>query len=449
MQQANKQYKWFYTGLDSSGKIITGVVYASSAIIVKLSLRKEQLSSLEIRRYNIWLKFKLKFADLFGRKFSTTRVKTTDKSNDLLMVDKLYRVNTAKNKYAGLKSPVSNSQITLLIKQFLLVIKSGMPLLRAFDIVIKGQENKKLDKILSDIKVNVENGLSLSEAFGLYPKVFDPLLINFLAIGEKGGILEVLLQKYIDYQDKSAWLWRKIKAALTYPAIVFVVSIAVLAIVLGFVVPQFSAIFAGFGAILPAPTLMVVGLSNLIINYWLLLFVLVFSVGMLLRIGYFRFKQFRLFIDQLIFRLPLFGGLMRKNMLIKFSRTLALLFGAGITLNEALRFNVKLVNNYFYAIKLIEMQRKIEGGSSLTAAISNSNVFGYMVNQMVAVGEETGSLETSLHAIASYYEQELEITIDALLSLIEPVTIITLGGLLGAIIIALYLPLFNLGNVIG
>lgn len=448
-----RQATWIYEGRNKKNDLVAGTIQAPTAIVAKVKLRKKKIIPLSInRRHN--LRFIGRLLVKLKAK-SPIKAKQPDlctKFDQHLDLDKLKLKQSAvgKNKTRNkIKKPVKDKEITVFVKQFLVVIKSGVPLLKAFDIVIEGQENKKFVEILTDIKFGVENGLSLAESFGAYPQVFDALFINFLALGEQGGILEVLLLRYVEYRKKTEAVLRKVKAALAYPVIVLIVSILVLGVILGFVVPQFQKIFMSVGAALPAPTLAVVAISQLVINYWWLILGAIFLSMVLVKILYRNWPRFRFMLDSLIFKVPLMGKLIQKSLLSRWTRTLALLFAAGVPLNEALHSIALVVDNYLYGIATLNIQRYVEAGGSLAGAIQAADLFPNMVRQMAAVGEESGSLDSSLLAVADYYDQELEMTIETLLTLIEPATIVILGSILGAIIIAIYLPLFNLGNVVG
>ncbi len=448
-----RRLTWFYEGRTKNGDLVTGTIEAPTAIIARVKLRKREIIPISVKPRSSF-SFLGDVLQAFRRRMGTQEKKLNlfaklarnKEIHDLTTKERSDKTDQAKKK---IKKPVSDKEITVFVKQFVVVIKSGVPLLKAFDIVIHGQENKKFYEILEDIKFGVENGLSLSESFGTYPKVFDPLFVNFLAIGEQGGILEVLLLRYVEYREKIDAIRRKVKSAMAYPIIVALVSVIVLGVVMGFVVPQFQKIFEGVGAKLPAPTLIVIALSNFVIHYWWLAIIAIVGLVLLLRFLYRVYPRFRFFVDSSIFKIPLFGELAQKSLISRWTRTLSLLFAAGVPLNEALRSIALLVNNYLYGAATLNIQKDVEAGSSLYGAMLNTDIFPNMVNQMVAVGEEAGSLDFLLQSIADYYDQEVELTIETLLSLIEPATIIFLGSILGSIIVAIYLPLFNLGNVVG
>ena len=450
-REQQKLITWSYEGRTKTGDLVTGTVEAETAIVARVKLRKRDIIPLTIKRRSSF--------SFFSRFLSIGRPKSENVEKKLGLFAKMAnskdihelrnKAEDERNAKRKVKKPVKDKEITVFIKQFVVVIKSGVPLLKAFDIVIHGLENKRFLNILEDIKFGVENGLSLSESFGTYPKVFDPLFINFLAIGEQGGILEVLLTRYVEYREKVDAIRRKVKSALTYPIIVVIVSMLVLSVILGFVVPQFQKIFESVGAKLPAPTLIVIAASHIVTHYWWLVLLMIAGGIYLFRYFYRTMAKFRFFIDSFIFKIPMFGELALKSLVSRWTRTLSLLFSAGVPLNDSLRSIALLVDNYLFGAATLNIQKDVEAGSSLYNSMLYTDIFPNMVNQMVAVGEEAGSLDYLLQAVADYYDQEVEMVIESLLSMIEPLTIVVLGAVLGSIIVAIYLPLFHLGDVVG
>lgn len=450
--KTNNQIKWVYDGKTKNGDSVSGIIEAPTAIIARVKLRKNDIVPFSIKPQRI-------FSGVFNKKnkpeqkpisikdIAIKRAKLVNFRDEIHNLVKSDLANQGTKK--KINNPVKDKEITIIIKQFTVIMKSGVPLLRAFDIIIDGQENKKLRAILADIRFGVENGLTLSESFGAYPRIFDGLFINFLKIGEQGGILDNLLDRYVEYKEKIEVIYRKVKSALAYPVIVVIVSVLVLSIVLGFVVPQFQKIFAGMNVQLPGPTLIVIAVSNAVLNYWWLIITIGVAAVLLLRYAYFKSAQIRFYIDSYIFRVPLFGGLAKMALIARWTRTLSLLFAAGVPLNDALRSIALLANNYLYGAATLNIKKDVESGSSLYHAMLKTTVFPNMANQMVAVGEESGSLDILLESVANYYDQEVETIIETLLSMIEPATIVILGIILGSIIVAIYLPLFHLGDVVG
>ena len=445
-----KEFSWNYTARNADGEISAGVVDGATAVIARVKIRRNGLEPIEVKKKDAFWST--------GRKLRKTPQASMEErdlkafSEELRPDDihALVSLKTLNNKNKKkLKKRIKDKEVTVFIKQFMVVIKSGVPLLKAFDIVINGIENTSFVEVLTDIRFGIENGLSLNESFGAYPKVFDALFVNFLGIGEQGGILEPLLAKYLEYKEKSDAIKRKVKSAMAYPVIVMIVAMLVLAVILGFVVPQFEEVFNSVGAKLPAPTLIVIALSNVVINYWWLVLIAIGAMIFSYKKAYATVSRFRFLMDKMLFRVPLFGELANKTLVSRWTRTLSLMFAAGVPLNAALKSIAFLVDNYYYGAATLNVQKDVESGISLYSSMENTEIFPIMVNQMVAVGEESGSLEFLLVSIADYYDQETEMVIETILSLIEPLTIVFLGVVLGAIIVAIYLPLFHLGDVVG
>ena len=436
--------KWFYEGNSITGEIVTGEIKATSAVIAQISLKSRGIIVVKIealQKKNDFLSF-------------IKRQPKHDENNDNNAINKIDITKLEMPVLHGAitintKSPAKKKEIYVFIRQFAVIIKSGIPLIKALDIVIKGQENKKFADVLTNIKTNIESGISLTNSFAMYPRMFDALFINFLSIGEKGGVLDTLLERYVEYVDKVNAIKRKIKSALSYPTIVSIVACIVTGVVLGFVVPSFEKVFSSFGAKLPAATILVINLSKIVSSYWWVFILFVVTFVYCFRRFFKSSPYFRYKTELFILRVPLFGSLIRKSVISRWSRTLALLFAAGIPLNDSLKSIAIALNNYVYGSATLIIQRNIENGMTLCAALESTKTFPSMVIQMVSVGEESGRLEMLLSAIADYYDQDIDLTIEILLSLIEPATIVILGVLLGGIIIAIYLPIFNLGNVVG
>lgn len=444
-----REKTWEYEGRNQNGTPAKGTITAATEIIARVKLRKNGIEPID-------MKLKSGFAFLnvdIGGSRKSKEEKNLGNIADNIRPDEIHALTKLRERQNDTKKTVKkrikDKEVTVFIKQFMVVIKSGVPLLRAFDIVINGVENKAFLEVLSNIRFGVENGLSLSESFGAYPKVFDPLFINFLAIGEQGGILEPLLARFLEYKEKSDAVKRRVKSAMAYPIIVMIVAILVLCVILGFVVPQFQAVFESVGAQLPAPTLVVIALSHIVIDYWYLLIGALVTTFFAMRFLYRAFSNVRFLMDKFIFKIPLFGELAQKTIISRWARTLSLLFAAGVPLNNGLRSIAFLVNNYLYGAATLNIQKDVESGVSLYNSMESTGIFPIMVTQMVAVGEEAGSLEVLLQSVADYYDQETEMVIETILSMIEPMTIVFLGIVLGAIIVAIYLPLFHLGDVVG
>ena len=343
---------------------------------------------------------------------------------------------------------ITAKDITLFTRQLAVMMKAGVPLLQAFDIVGKGHNNPSVARLLLDIKTDVETGSSLQQAFLKFPLYFDALYCNLIGAGEAAGILDALLERLATYMEKTQALKSKIKSALFYPISIIVVAFLITAVIMIFVIPAFKELFEGFGAKLPAPTLVLMGISDVFVNYWYLIFGGI--GGGLYAFFYFwkRSKKMQDIMDSLLLKLPVFGPLIRKATIARWTRTLATMFAAGVPLVESLDSVAGAAGNavYFNATKVI--QREVSTGSSLTAAMQNTEVFPSMVLQMCAIGEEAGSLDAMLSKVADFYEAEVDDAVAAISSLMEPVIMVVLGTLIGGMVIAMYLPIFKMGEVI-
>ncbi|MEO8343496.1 MAG: type II secretion system F family protein [Gallionella sp.] len=358
-------------------------------------------------------------------------------------------INVTKIKRQRNKGKAINAKdITLFTRQLAVMMKAGVPLLQAFDIVGKGHNNPSVARLLLDIKTDVETGSSLQQAFLKFPLYFDALYCNLIGAGEAAGILDALLERLATYMEKTQALKSKIKSALFYPISIIVVAFLITAVIMIFVIPAFKELFEGFGAKLPAPTLVLMGISDVFVNYWYLIFGGI--GGGLYAFFYFwkRSKKMQDTMDKLVLKLPIFGELIRKATIARWSRTLATMFAAGVPLVESLDSVAGAAGNavYFNATKVI--QREVSTGSGLTVAMQNTGIFPSMVLQMCAIGEEAGSLDAMLSKVADFYEAEVDDAVAAISSLMEPVIMVVLGTLIGGMVIAMYLPIFKMGEVI-
>jgi type IV pilus assembly protein PilC len=345
-------------------------------------------------------------------------------------------------------SSIKQKDIAVFTRQLATMMKAGVPLLQAFDIVGRGATNPRLTKLLNDIRTDVETGTSLSVAFRKHPMQFNALYCNLVEAGEQGGILEQLLDRLAIYEEKTMQLKQKIKSALVYPVAVMVVAFIVLTIIMIFVIPTFKEVFTSFGAELPAPTLAVMWMSEQFVKYWWLLF------GVLIGGGYFfiqtwrRSEKVQMAMDRLFLRIPVFGDLIRKAVLARWTRTLSTMFGAGVPLVEALDSVGGASGNAVYMQATEQIQKEVSTGTALTMAMQNTGVFPTMVLQMASIGEESGSLDHMLGKAAEFYEEEVDEMVKGLSSLMEPFIIVILGVLIGGIVVAMYLPIFKLGAVV-
>ncbi len=356
-------------------------------------------------------------------------------------VTKIKKLRTSNQK-------VSPKDIALFTRQLATMMKSGVPLLQAFDIVGKGHSNPSVARLLLDIKTDVETGSSLQQAFKKYPLYFDELYCNLIGAGEAAGILDTLLDRLASYKEKIENIKSKIKSALFYPVSIIVVAFIITAVIMIFVIPAFKELFDGFGADLPAPTLVVMAISDIFVTYWWAIFGGI--GGGFYTFFYFwkRSKKMQNIMDRIMLKLPVFGELIRKASIARWSRTLATMFAAGVPLIEAFDSVAGAAGNavYFEATKSI--QREVSTGNSMTSAMQNTDVFPSMVIQMVTIGEESGSLDAMLSKVADFYEAEVDDAVEALSSLMEPVIMVVLGTLIGGMVIAMYLPIFKMGQVV-
>jgi type IV pilus assembly protein PilC len=343
---------------------------------------------------------------------------------------------------------VKQKDIALFTRQLATMMKAGVPLLQSFDIVARGATNPKLTRLLNDIRADVETGTSLSAAFRKYPMYFDALYCNLVEAGEAGGILEALLDRLAIYQEKIMALKSKIKSALMYPISVLVVAFIVLVVIMIKVIPAFKDVFKSFGADLPAPTLFVIALSEFFVAYWWLIFGILIGGGYMFFQTWKRSEKMQMAMDRLLLRIPVFGALINKSVLARWTRTLSTMFAAGVPLVEALDSVGGASGNAVYVEATQQIQRDVSTGSALTTAMQATGVFPNMVLQMASIGEEAGSLDHMLAKAAEFYEEEVDDMVKGLSSLMEPFIIVILGVMIGGIVIAMYLPIFKLGAVV-
>ena len=400
---ASKQITYLWEGKDKKGKVVKGEMRANGDSFVKATLRRQGINVTKVKKQSSFSK----------------------------------------------KGKVSDKDITLFTRQLATMMKSGVPLLQAFDIVGKGHSNPAVAKLLGDIKSEVETGSSLSAAFRKYPLYFDNLFCNLVGAGEQAGILDTLLDRLATYKEKILAIKSKIKSALMYPTSIIVVAFVITAVIMIFVVPAFKELFSSFGADLPAPTLMVMALSDFFVSYWWAIFG---AIGFGLWFFFYTWKRsekMQSTMDRLLLKLPIFGEVIRKATLARFARTLATMFTAGVPLVEALDSVAGASGNRVYYDATKKIQSEISTGTSLTVAMQNSEVFPNMMLQMTAIGEESGALDGMLGKVADFYEGEVDDAVEGLSSLMEPMIMVVLGVLIGGLVVALYLPIFKLGQVVG
>ena len=396
-----KAYTFVWEGKDKSGKLVKGEMRASGESIVNATLRRQGIVSPKVKKVS-------------GR--GGKRITAQD--------------------------------IAFFTRQLATMMKAGVPLLQAFDIVAKGHSNPSVTKLLLDIKTEVETGSSLTQAFRKYPLYFDTLYCNLVGAGEQAGILDALLDRLATYQEKIMAIKGKIKKALFYPIAILVVAFVVTAVIMIFVIPQFKKLFEGFGASLPMPTVIVMQISDIFTSYWWIIFP---SIGG--SIWFFfntwrRSEKMQFFMDRYMLKLPVFGDLIRKATIARWTRTLSTMFAAGVPLVEALDSVAGAAGNRVYYNATKRIQSEVSTGSSLTVSMQNSGVFPSMVTQMCAIGEESGSLDGMLGKVADFFEREVDDAVDALASLMEPMIMAVLGVVIGGLVIAMYLPIFKMGQVV-
>jgi type IV pilus assembly protein PilC len=396
-----KEFVFEWEGKDRKGKQVRGEIRAASENIVQASLRRQGVLPTKIKK-------------------RSTRSGKTIKPKD----------------------------IAIFTRQFATMMKAGVPLLQTFDIVGRGNPNPSVTKLLSDIRAEVETGTALSSAFRKYPKYFNALYCNLIEAGETAGILEALLDRLATYMEKTEAIKSKIKSALMYPIAVVVVAFVVITIIMIFVIPAFKSVFSSFGADLPAPTLFVMAMSDYFVQYWWLIFGVIGGGIYFFMQAWQRNEKMQMAMDRILLKVPVFGILVEKSCVARWTRTLSTMFAAGVPLVEALDSVGGAAGNSVYLNATTNIQREVSTGTSLTAAMTNANVFPSMVLQMCAIGEESGTIDHMLGKAADFYESEVDDMVAGLSSLLEPIIIVFLGTLIGGIVVAMYLPIFKLGQVV-
>ena len=399
---APKEALYAWEGKDRQGKLQKGEMRAGSENIVNAALRRQGILATRIR----------------------------------------------KRKARGGRS-IKSKDLTTFTRQMATMLRAGVPLLQSFDIVARSHPNPAMSRLVGEIRNDVETGTSLSAAFRKHPKYFDPLYCNLVEAGEEAGMLELLLDRLATYQEKTLAIRAKIKSALTYPIAVMIVAMIVVSVIMLFVVPTFQDVFKQFGANLPAPTLIVIAISNFFVHYWYILFGTLFIGGYFLFQSWKRSPKVQEFVDRTMLRLPVFGQLVLKGTLARWTRTLATMFGAGVPLVEALDSVGGASGNIVFRRATEKIQQDVSTGTSLTLAMQSSGVFPPLVLQMASIGEESGSLDQMLGKAADIYEAEVDELVKALSSLLEPIIIVILGVIIGGLVVSMYLPIFNLGKVVG
>ncbi len=357
-------------------------------------------------------------------------------------------VSKVKKRRASGGKSIKQKDLAVFTRQLATMMRAGVPLLQSFDIVARGSTNPRLTRLLNDIRQDVETGTSLSSAFRKHPMYFDALYCNLVEAGESGGILEALLDRLAIYQEKTVALKNKIKSALTYPIAVLTVAFVVVAVIMIFVVPAFKEVFTSFGADLPAPTLMVIALSEFFVGYWWAIFGGLGGGIYFFLQSWKRSVKMQHTMDRLLLKIPVFGDLLYKSAVARWTRTLSTMFAAGVPLVEALDSVGGASGNAVFAEATEKIQRDVSTGAALTTSMQATGIFPTMVLQMASIGEESGSLDHMLAKSAEFYEDEVDEAVKALSSLMEPFIIVILGTIIGGIVVAMYLPIFKLGQIV-
>ena len=344
-------------------------------------------------------------------------------------------------------NPVKTRDIVIFTRQFATMINSGLPLVQSLDILARQTENKALAKVITEIQHDVESGNTLADALRQHPKTFTDLYINMVAAGEVGGILDVILLRLATFLEKNDALARKIKGAMVYPAVIFTVAIGAVATLLIVVIPTFQEMFEGAGVALPAPTLFVIFLSETLQAYWWAFAGGIIALTAAIR-AYYRTDRGELVIDRLLLHAPVIGNLLRKTAVARFTRTLGTLIASGVSILEGLEITARTAGNRVIQDAVMASRSSIAGGETISEPLKRAEVFPPMVVSMINVGEQTGGLDEMLTKIADFYDEEVDQAVEALLSAMEPIMIVFLGGIVGGMIVAMYLPIFDMINAV-
>jgi type IV pilus assembly protein PilC len=399
---AAKDFTFRWEGKDRTNKIVKGEMRASGENVVKSTLRRQGIN-----------------------------------------------VTSVKKVRLGAGRRITELDITMFTRQLATMLKSGVPLLTAFDIVAKGHSNPSVTKLLMEIKNDIETGSSLTQAFRKHPNQFDNLYCNLVQAGEQAGILDALLARLATYKEKILAVKKKIKSAMFYPTAVIVAAFVITAVIMIFVIPAFKELFSSFGADLPGPTLLVMAISDFFVSYWYIIFGGIFGGIYFFLQAWKKSEKLQFFMDRLLLKLPIFGEIVRNATIARWTRTLATMFAAGVPLVESLESVGGASGNIVYKLATQRIQSEVSTGTSLTTAMQNANVFPNMVLQMTSIGEESGSLDAMLSKVADYFEEEVDNAVEALSSLMEPIIMVVLGTLIGGLVVAMYLPIFKMGAAVG
>ncbi len=395
-------YRW--EAVNKAGTRVKGVIEAASDTAAKSELRKQQLRQVKLK----------KEMQLFGKR----------------------------------KKPILSQDISIFSRQLATMMQAGVPLVQALDIVARGHENPSMGELIDKLKTSIESGSTLAESLAEHPDHFDDLFVNLTAAGEASGALENLLDKIATYKEKTEAIKKKVKKALTYPTAVLVVAFIVTAILLIFVVPTFEELFKGFGAELPAFTQFTIDLSQWMQAYWFYVVAIVGITAYSFSKAKKRSPAFRRLLDRIALRLPVIGDILEKSAVARFARTLSTMFSAGVPLVDALESVAKAAGNIIFEEAIMTMREQVSTGTQLQLTMAQSGIFPAMATQMVAIGEESGSLDGMCAKVADFYEEEVDALVDSLSSLLEPMIMAILGVLVGGLVVSMYLPIFKLGAVV-
>jgi type IV pilus assembly protein PilC len=401
--KAIKDITFLWEGMDKRGKKVKGQLQAGGEAMVNSLLRKQGITVTKVRKQS--------------------------------------------TLFSGNKR-ITDKDVTLFTRQLATMMKAGVPLLQSFDIVGRGHSNPSMQRLLAEIKADIEKGSSLTQAFGRYPLYFDSLFVNLVGAGEAAGILEGVLERLAIYKEKILAIKGKIKSALFYPVSIIVVAFVITAIIMIFVIPAFKNLFSSFGADLPGPTLVVMAISDFFVEWWWAIFSVIGGGIYALLQAWKRSRKVQMFMDRVMLKLPIFGVVIEKATIARWARTLSTMFAAGVPLVEALESVGGASGNQVYVEATNKIRGEVATGTALTVAMQNSGRFPNMVLQMTAIGEESGALDSMLGKVADFYEAEVDDAVEALSSLMEPIIMVVLGTLIGGMVVAMYLPIFKMGSVI-
>ena len=402
-----KQDTYIWEGKDSKGQKTQGETIGKSIALVKAELRRQGVNPTKVKK---------KPKPLFG---------------------------------GGGKTKILPSDISIFARQLATMMDSGVPIVQSFEIIGKGHENKGMSELLNTVKNDIEGGTTLSDALAKHPLQFDELFCNLVQAGEHAGILDSILDKIATYKEKTELIKSKIKKAMTYPIAIMVVAFIITVILLIFVIPQFEQLFSGFGADLPAMTKFVVAMSEWMQEWWWALFISIFVVIKTALEAKKRSKPFNIFLDRALLKAPIIGTILHKAAIARYARTLSTMFAAGVPLVEAMDSVSGAVGNVVYREAVVKMRDEVSTGTQINVAMKQANLFPHMVVQMTAIGEEAGSVDTMLAKVADFYEQEVDDSVDNMTALLEPIIMAFLGVVIGGLVIAMYLPIFQMGKVVG